>query len=168
MSEAVRSIVAGLNLAPHPEGGFFREFHRSRRSVLLPAEPGSPGGERSAGTGIYYLLGAEDFSAFHRIGGSDEVWHFYAGDPLELHLLREDGRHEVRILHGNLDLGEPAAVVEAGSWQAARPRKDGRFSLVGCTVCPGFDYADHEMAEREDLARRFPRHAALIRELTRP
>ncbi len=168
MSDTVRSLVAGLDLAPHPEGGFFREFHRSKRNVLLPAESGGAGVERSAGTGIYYLLGAGDFSAFHRIGGSDEIWHFYAGDPLELHLLRTDGRHEVRVLHGSLRLGEPAAVVEAGTWQAARPRKGGRYALVGCTVSPGFEYADHEMAEREDLARRFPRHAALIREFTRP
>jgi predicted cupin superfamily sugar epimerase len=167
MEEIIRSIVERLKLVPHPEGGFFREIHRSDRTVFLPGEPGEAATGRSAGTGIYYLLAAGDFSAFHRIVRSDGLWHFYAGDPLELHLLLQNGRHETRILHGNLELGEPVAVVNAGTWQAARPQRGSRYALVGCTVSPGFEYADHEMADGEALAGRFPQHAALIRELTR-
>jgi len=163
----VRALVDRLGLAPHPEGGYFREFHRSGRLVVPSnASPGT-GSARSAGTAIYYLLAAGDFSAFHRIRGSDEVWHFYAGDPLELHLLDAGRGHALRVLHGSLDAAEPAAVVPAGTWQAARPRAGGRYSLLGCTVCPGFEYTDHEMAERGALCRRFPRYRALVEELTR-
>jgi uncharacterized protein len=128
-------VVELLGLQPHPEGGFYRETFRA------PA----PDGARAASTAIYYLLRAGDVSAWHRVVDADEVWHHYAGAPLEL-ILSPDGRERTSLrLGADLTAGErPQAVVPAGVWQAARPR--GGWVLVGCTVAPGFEFASFEMA----------------------
>lgn len=127
-------IVALLALTPHPEGGFYRETFRAS----------APGGARGASTAIYYLLRAEDVSAWHRTD-ADEVWHHYAGAPLELSLSR-DGEERTSIrLGSDLAAGErPQGVVPAGVWQSARPL--GGWVLVGCTVAPAFEFAGFEMA----------------------
>jgi len=127
-------VVRLLGLQPHPEGGFYRETFRA------PA----PDGGRAASTAIYYLLRAGDVSAWHRVVDADEVWHHYAGAPLELTLA--DGRERASVrLGADLAAGErPQAVVPAGVWQAARPL--GGWVLVGCTVAPGFEFASFEMA----------------------
>jgi len=127
-------VVRLLDLAPHPEGGFYRETFRA------PA----PAGGRGASTAIYYLLREGDVSAWHRVD-ADEVWHHYAGAPLEL-TLSTDGRQRSTLFIGpDLAAGErPQAVVPAGVWQAARPL--GGWTLVGCTVAPAFDFAGFEMA----------------------
>lgn len=164
---SARELVERLGLEAHPEGGFFREVYRSGLEVLHPAAPGNP--DRSAGTHIYFLLRSDQVSAFHRVRWSDELWHLYAGDPLELHLIHEDGRHERRLLTADLEAGAPVTVVPAGCWQAARPAPGAAsasgWSLGGCTVAPGFDFADFELPAAEELARRHPEHAELIREL---
>jgi predicted cupin superfamily sugar epimerase len=116
---------------------------------------------------IYYLLVDEQFSAFHRVRWSDEIWHLYAGGPLELHTLDGGGHHARHLLTSDLERGEPAAVVEAGCWQAARLAGPARWAFGGCTVAPGFDFADFEMPAARALAERYPRHEALIRSLTR-
>jgi hypothetical protein len=128
-------VVEILGLQPHPEGGFYRETFRA------PA----PDGVRAASTAIYYLLRAGDVSAWHRVVDADEVWHHYAGAPLEL-TLSPDGRERTSLRLGpDLAAGErPQAVVPAGIWQAARPL--GGWVLVGCTVAPGFEFASFEMA----------------------
>jgi predicted cupin superfamily sugar epimerase len=130
-------VVRLLGLQPHPEGGFYRETFRA------PA----PDGGRAASTAIYYLLREEDVSAWHRVVDADEVWHHYAGAPLELTLW--DGRERTSLRLGSgLAAGErPQAVVPAGVWQAARPM--GGWTLVGCTVAPGFDFSGFEMAPPE-------------------
>jgi uncharacterized protein len=166
MDEAVKRIVERLGLAPHPEGGFFREIFRSGMAVAHPLAPAGEEAWRAAGTAIYFLLPAGDFSAFHRVR-SDETWHFYGGDPLELHLIHPGGAHERRLLAGDLAVAEPATTVEAGCWQAARVAAGGAWSLVGCTVAPGFDFADFEMPPAADLLELFPQHAELIRQLAR-
>lgn len=143
--------VRRLGLAPHPEGGFYREMFRSAGQVTLP-----DGRVRSASTAILYLLPSDTWSAWHRVA-SDEVWHHYEGAPLRLYRL---GRSEVR-----LDRGNPQAVVPAGVWQAAEP--DGGAVLCGCTVAPGFVFEDFEMGTREVLLRAFPDEAELIRRLLR-
>jgi predicted cupin superfamily sugar epimerase len=157
-------IIRLLDLAPHPEGGFYREtFRASALPFALPER-----GERSASTAIYFLLRRGDFSAFHRVR-SDEVWHHYAGAPLELHLLEPSG-HTLVTLGPALDRGErPQAVVPAGVLQAARPVADSEddITLVGCTVAPGFDFADFEMPPREELVARFPTQRVLVEALTR-
>ena len=127
--------VAGLlGLSPHPEGGFFRETFRS---------PAPPGG-RAASTAIYYLLREGEVSAWHRVD-ADEVWHHYAGAPLELILSDGGGSREAVLLGNDFGRGErPQAVVPAGVWQTARTL--GGWTLVGCTVAPAFDFAGFELA----------------------
>jgi uncharacterized protein len=125
-------IIATLNLQPHPEGGWFRETFRD-----------ASGGARGASTAIYYLLKAGERSHWHRIDAA-EVWHWYAGEPLELRIA-EGGRRETFVLGQDLAGGQrPQAVVPPQAWQAARSL--GAFTLVGCTVAPAFDFAQFEMA----------------------
>ena len=162
MPNDIETIATRLGLAPHPEGGFYRETFRA--PLVLGGLP--HGAPRRASTAIYFLLPAGDFSAFHRVR-SDEVWHHYGGDPVALHVIGEEGVYEARRLGPDLAAGEePQLVVPAGAWQAAEPI-GGRFALCGCTVAPGFDFADFELAARADLAARFPLHADVISRLTR-
>jgi predicted cupin superfamily sugar epimerase len=160
-NEAAR-IVERLALKPHPEGGYYREIYRSPSSVrILDRDL-----ERSAGTAVYYLLADSDFSAFNLVQGSDEVWHLYAGGPVELHVI-EGGSYTVKLLSSDLEQGAPVAVVPAGAWQAARLTPDAEWALCGCTVSPGFDFADFEIPPRDTLLTAHPEHAAIISALTR-
>ena len=148
-----------LDLAPHPEGGWYREIYRSTDEV----EHSRFDGPRSACTSIYYLLQADEFSALHRIK-SDEGWHHYAGDALEVVVIHPSGeRADLRLGPG----GTPHAVVPHGAWFGSRVAAGGGWALVGCTVSPGFDFQDFEMAERERLIRAFPQHTEVIHALTR-
>jgi len=162
MNSEAEKLIRLLDLAPHPEGGYFRETHRG---ALRVTAAGAERGERAAHTLIYFLLPAGTFSALHRVA-SDEVWHHYDGDAVDLHLI-DEGRHSVVTLGHRYDAGErPQHVVPAGVWQAAVPRGD-RFALCGCTVSPGFDFADFAMPSREALLALFPAHAAIVTRLTR-
>ena len=154
--------ITQLDLLPHPEGGWYRETYRAAEAIPAAGLPARFDGPRAFGTSIYFLLPAASFSAFHRIR-SDELWHFHAGDPLELHLLHADGRHEVKPVGP----GAFQAVAPAGCWFGARVAAGGSFTLVGCTVAPGFDFADFELARRGNLLSQFPAHADIIRALTR-
>jgi uncharacterized protein len=165
MTATATELVAALGLMPHPEGGHYRETFRA---PPLPFDlPGK--GSRAASTAIYYLLGAGDFSAFHRVR-SDEVWHHYLGAPLDLYTLRETpaGPEQRRVRLGpNVLAGEvPQAVVEAGVFQAARTAGSD-CSLCGCTVAPGFDFSDFEISPRDALLALFPSSSDLIHSLTR-
>jgi predicted cupin superfamily sugar epimerase len=157
-------IIDTLQLKPHPEGGFFSETFRAEAlPFALPTR-----GERSASTAIYFLLRAGDFSALHVVA-SDEVWHHYAGDALELHCFDAARRYRRVRLGADLLAGQrPQHVVPRGELQAARvaPGTYG-FVLCGCTVAPGFDFADFLMPPRAELVARLPEHAALVTELTR-
>jgi hypothetical protein len=158
------SIIEALQLQPHPEGGFFAEtFRAAPLPMSLPDR-----GPRSASTAIYFLLRARDFSALHVVE-SDEVWHHYCGDPLELHCFDVERRHRGVRLGSALSTGErPQHVVERGELQAARvvPGPHG-FALCGCTVAPGFDFADFRMPPRAELLALLPEYASLVTELTR-
>lgn len=167
MDEAAQKIVERFALSPHPEGGYFREVYRSSVTLAHPGVPPDQPSERRAGTLIYFLLAAPHFSAFHRVQWTDEIWHLYAGGPLELHIIDASGEHELRTLTGDLQSGEPTAVVPAGCWQAAKPASRTGWAFGGCTVAPGFEFSDFEMPSAEELIAAHPRHAALIRELTR-
>ena len=139
LAPEVEALVASLSLIPHPEGGFYRETWRAPLVIAGDALP--HGAPRAAQTAIYFLLPAGTFSAIHRVT-SDEIWHHYDGDPLELHLWSQDGAHRMELLGRELARGErPQHVVPAGVWQAAVPRGS-RYALSGCTVAPGFDFAD--------------------------
>lgn len=163
-SVSAESVIEQLQLAPHPEGGFFAETFRA---PALPFELAGRG-LRSASTAIYFLLRAGDFSALHVVQ-SDEIWHHYVGDPLELHCFDEGGRHRRVLLGARLWAGErPQHVVKANELQAARvqPGPYG-FALCGCTVAPGFDFADFRMPGRAELLARLPAHRELLQALTR-
>ncbi|SKC17083.1 cupin domain-containing protein [Dyadobacter psychrophilus] len=155
-------------LSPHPEGGYYAETYRANENVPQQALPARFSGTRSFSTGIYFLLETYNFSAFHRIK-SDEMWHFYAGEALEIFVINEERRELQMIRLGNdPEKGETfQAVVPAESWFASRPAKGSTYALVGCTVAPGFDFADFEMAEREALQTQFPEFEQIIQELTR-
>jgi len=163
MHPDAEAVVRTLSLEPHPEGGFYRETFRSMLSLQsLP----HAGGTRAASTAIYYLLPAGSFSALHRVS-SDEVWHHYDGDPIELHTIDRSGLHAVVRLGRNVLAGErPQHVVAAGVWQAAVPIGD-RYALCGCTVAPGFDFLDFEMPSRRQLLEEFPLIASIVEKLTR-
>jgi predicted cupin superfamily sugar epimerase len=155
----VDELVRRLGLVPHPEGGFYKETYRAALTVETPR------GVRSAGTAIYYLLPRGSFAAWHRVT-SDEVWHFYDGHPLELLLVGASGRVETVVLGRDVTKGEqPQVVVHAGVLQAAVPR--GEYTLVGCTVSPGFDFADWEMPSAESLVKLYPEQAELMRQLAK-
>ena len=155
--------IERLRLQPHPEGGWFREVYRSHEHIALDALPERFDGSRAFSTAIYFLLNAGEISRLHRIQ-QDEVWHFYDGDPLELHRIRTDGEH-ITTSVGITKNAQPLAVVPAGDFFGARVIGDG-FSLVGCTVAPGFDFSDFEMPSRDELYQRFPQHGELIQSLT--
>lgn len=153
-------LVRRLGLAEHPEGGWFREVHRSAAPVGTP--PGYPGA-RCALTAIHFLLPEGDFSAFHRVR-SEEAWVHLDGTPLELVILAEEPI--LRTLAPLSSGGDPIAVVPPGCLQAARPV--GGWSLAACFVAPGFDFADFEIPARADLLARHPAHRGLIERFTRP
>lgn len=161
-----RDLVDRLHLQPHPEGGFFRETYRAPLTLaangLAPHFPG----DRQASTAIYYLLASGDRSRLHRIR-SDEVWHFYRGDPLQVVELTETGEVQVTLLGGDFATGQvPQHVVPAGRWFGACPAPGSAYSLVGCTVAPGFDFADFEMADGPALLAAHPGAGDWIRRLT--
>ncbi|MGA2559140.1 MAG: cupin domain-containing protein [Terracidiphilus sp.] len=151
-----------LKLQPHPiEGGFFRRTYTSAGSVDLPR------GSRAIGTAIYYLLEPGTFSEMHVLD-SDEIFHFYIGDPVEMLQLLPDGRSAVFTLGPDLAAGQHVQlVVPAGVWQGTRLVGDGRVALLGCSVTPGFDFADYRNAGAEELIAKWPQEAKRIRELTR-
>ncbi|MEW4569582.1 cupin domain-containing protein [Tautonia sp. JC769] len=156
-----------LGLQPHPEGGYFRETYRAQDTIEAGAVGGRFAGPRSTSTSIYFLLTAESFSSLHRMK-SDEVWNFHAGSSLTVHVIDPGGAYQSHRVGLDLEAGqEPQAVVSAGAWFGASVDEPGGYALVGCTVAPGFDFADFELADREMLAREFPQHEKLIRRLTR-
>jgi len=163
MDPAAQRLIEMLGLVPHPEGGYYREVFRAKTLLDSPVH----GGQRNASTAIYFLLPAGTFSAFHAVHGSDEVWHHYDGDPLELHLLDDVGNHTLANLGRDFAKGQrPQVVVPAGVLQAAVPVGDS-FTLCGCTVAPGFDFRDFEIPARSELLGRFPAHRDLIERLSR-
>jgi hypothetical protein len=155
-------IRALLNLAPHPvEGGAFRRTYTSSATINLPR------GERAQSTAIYYMLERETFSELHLLD-SDEMFHFYLGDPVEMLHLYPDGRSAVFILGRDLMADERVQLlVPAGVWQGMKLIGDGRVALLGCTVTPGFNYSDYHNASYDELAAKWPQEAERIRALTR-
>ena len=156
-----------LQLEPHPEGGYFRQTYRSAWMIAREALPPGFGAPRAASTAIYFLLEGKNFSAFHRLR-SDEMWHFYAGSPLLIHVIEPGGEHGTIFLGTNPEVEQvPQAVVRAGCWFASHVWDWKSWALVGCTVAPGFDFLDFELAKRADLLASFPQHGGIIRKLTR-
>ena len=153
---SVEELIRKFDLKNHPEGGYFTQSYRSSEMISQHALPSRYKGDRSFSTSIYFLLPSGTVSHLHRIT-SDEIWHFYSGGPLELLQLHPDGNMEKVILGQDLEAGQKVQhVVPAGCWFGARPADDSPYSFVGCTVAPGFDFADLELADPADLCRVFP------------
>lgn len=143
-------IIEKLQLLPHPEGGYYKETYRS--ALTMEAHGGT---ERNVSTTIYYLLENDNKSHFHRIK-SDEFWFFHQGNPIEL-LVIDKGKIERIVIGNNIDKGElPQAMVPAGKWFAAHIQNETGFALTSCTVAPGFDFVDFELATKEELLRENP------------
>ena len=162
-------IIQLLGLQPHPEeGGYFAETYRSQEAISRPALPNRYRSERSFGTGIYYLLTPDTVSALHKLE-SDEVFHFYLGDPVTLLQLHPDGESEVMTLGQDIAAGQRLqVVVPRGTWQGSLLNEGGEYALLGCTVAPGFEYADYESGSRIDLLKEYPEREELILRLTAP
>ena len=156
-------VIRLLDLKPLPvEGGYFKETYKTAESVSLPRYKGA----RAMGTAIYFLLTPETFSEMHRLQ-SDEVFHFYLGDPVEMLQLYPDGGGRQIVLGTDIAGGEwPQVVVPGGVWQGSRLIPGGKLALLGCTVSPGFEYEDYESGQREDLVRTWPDWRDLIDALT--
>ena len=145
-----KHLIATLELQPHPEGGYYKETYRCNQS--LTTEYGT---QRNISTAIYFLLENENKSHFHRIK-SDELWFFHQGESLEI-LLIEKQELKIILLGNNIALGEtPQAMVPANTWFASRVKNSIGHSLVSCTVAPGFDFRDFEMAKKKTLLTEFP------------
>lgn len=167
MSKDAAYWIERLHLDPHPEGGYFRQTYKAGLQLPKAALPAGFTGARSASTAIYFVLEKDNFSAFHRLR-SDELWHFYSGAPLSVHLIDPEGKYSTIVLGSDPDAGQVLqAVVRAGSWFASHVADWKSFAVVGCTVAPGFDFDDFEMAKRAELQRKYPQYKTLIARLTR-
>lgn len=163
---SVERLIEAYGLVPHPEGGFFRETYRSGDVIGASALPSRYSGSRAASTAIYYLLPEGTMSRLHRVA-SDEVWHFYLGGALRLVEILSDGNVRETRLGTDIARGDEVQyVVRAGTWFGAYPEEGSGYSLVGCTVAPGFDFADFELGKRDALLSRYPQAHSAIRRLT--
>lgn len=164
--EKAQFYIDQLQMLQHPEGGWYKETYRAK-GVIPQAVLQGFDGDRNYSTGIYFLLTKENFSAFHRIK-SDEMWHFYDGDGLTVHEIQANGFYINHQLGLDLEgVEEPQLVVKGKSWFASEVKEEGSWCLVGCTVAPGFDFRDFELADRAPLVEKFPAHKELILRLTR-
>jgi len=162
----VQQFISKYQLRAHPEGGYYTETYRSAELIPAGSLPNRFKGTRNFSTAIFFLLEGNQFSAFHRIQ-SDEVWHFYSGIGLHIYILFPDGSGDILKLGDDLQSGySHQHVVPAGCWFASKPVLDNGFSFVGCTVAPGFDFADFEMAKKEKLLSEYPRYKEWINMLT--
>ena len=155
-----KRLIQTLQLQPHPEGGFYRETYRTEEKIST-----NNGKVRNIGTAIYFLLEDEDKSHFHRIQ-SDELWFFHQGEPMEIMMI-QDGKLHTTLLGNNIEQGEvPQLIIPANIWFAARVKDSKGYALVSCTVSPGFDFADFELANKKDLISEFPEYKSVIDEFT--
>lgn len=158
-------LIKTFSLLPHPEGGYYKETYRSAE-VIETISKQFPH-QRNYSTAIYFLIEKDNFSALHRIK-SDEVWHFYEGDALEV--IEIDLKGNLICIQVGRDVSKGQTfqyTVKAGHWFGSRVLKGGEFSFVGCTVSPGFDFKDFEMGKCDELCKLFPQHSTLIKEMTR-
>ena len=164
MTDASRWIEA-LHLRKHPEGGWFREVYRADETVAQRSLPSRYTGDRSFSTAIYFLLEGPDVSAFHRIR-QDEVWHFYDGTGLTLHIIDSAGHYSTVPLGRDVDAGEQLVVVVSAGWLFGATVDADGYALAGCTVAPGFEFEDFEMPTRDALLGEYPRYRDIIERLT--
>lgn len=163
MKQSARKLISELGLLAHPEGGYFKEVYRSNEKLKKEILPKRYSGNRCFATSIYFLLAGEDKSHFHKIK-SDEIWHFYYGSTIIIHELTRKGKYQKTLIGSNILKGEkPQYVIEKGNWFAAEVKNKNSFSLIGCTVAPGFDFEDFELAKPQQLIKKFPKQKLLIK-----
>jgi hypothetical protein len=156
-----------LGLEKHPEGGWFSEVYRSEETTKAEQLPKRFAGERHHSTSIYFLLTSDTFSAFHRIK-SDELWHFYDGSAVTIHMIDGNGEYSSVTLGRDIDKGEVLQyAIPHGVWFGAEVNDEGSYSLVGCTVAPGFHFDDFELAKQDELLGKYPEHKRIVKKLTR-
>ncbi len=159
--------IEKLGLQKHPEGGLFKEVYRSSEVIKKEHLPERFHGERHHSTSIYFLLTSDTFSAFHRIK-SDELWHFYVGSAVTVYMIDDDGNYSEVTVGSNPENDEVFQyAVPAGVWFGAKVNDPDSFTLIGCTVAPGFHFDDFELAKRAELIRDYPQHKDIIEKLTR-
>ncbi|MFK7971990.1 MAG: cupin domain-containing protein [Bacteroidia bacterium] len=158
--------IEKLQLEAHPEGGYFRESYRSPELIQADGLPDRYASARHVSTAIYFLLTSDNHSHFHKVA-SDEGWHFYDGSPVRLHIISPEGEYTSVLVGCDFEKNIlPQYVVPAEHWFAAEVTVPDSFSLVGCTVAPGFDFADFELAEQQSLISTFPHLEAIIQRFT--
>ncbi len=162
-----KDIIEKLALKPHPkEGGFYCETYRSTEKIPRDALLGKYSIDKAFSTAIYFLITPDTYSALHRLP-TDEIFHFYLGDPVVMLRLYPDGSSELITVGAGIEKGErPQVVVPAGTWQGAFLKPGGRFALMGTTVAPGFDFPDYETGNRSLLIKQYPTRKDLIIKLT--
>ncbi len=167
MKLTVDRVIKLLGLIPLDfEGGYYRETYRSNEEIPQKILPERYNSCKSFGTAIYYLLSSELRSVMHRVP-TDEIFHFYLGDPVEMLLLYEDRTAEIKYLGTDIENGHYPQVIEPkNTWQGSRMKKGGEFALMGTTLAPGFDFPDLEIGDCESLTKIYPAHGKMIRELT--
>jgi uncharacterized protein len=168
MKLTAQHIINWLKLRPHPgEGGFYSETYRSGESISSGCLPSRYTSERSMGTAIYYLLTPETFSAMHRLR-TDEIFHFYLGDPVTMLQLAADGSSKVLTMGTDIRNDQQLqVVVSRDTWQGSFLNPGGNFALLGCTMAPGFEFEDYEHGSRDALLRVYPDREELILRLTK-
>lgn len=161
-----QQIIDHFNLLPHPEGGFYKEYYRSEDLLLASQLPERYSSERAFSTAIYYLLDRGARSKLHRLK-TDEIWHFYSGDPLIIFEIQSNGRMVEHLLGQNILEGQSyQTVISAGSWFGAILAPESNYSLVSCTMAPGFDFVELEFADGAQLIQEFPEAKHWIEKLT--
>ncbi len=161
----IDQLIKHYKLQPHPEGGWYCQTYKSNEQIAVNALPIRFGASRAFSTAIYFLLERGNFSAFHRIK-SDECWHFYAGDPLHIYIIQQNGELKTISLGSDPEKEQTFQyVVTANCWFASRPAPGSEYCFVGCTVSPGFEFEDFELADAAALSNEYPQHAIIIKEL---
>lgn len=165
MNKNASYFIKKFGLNQHVEGGSFIETYRSTGQIFKEQLPLTFKGDCNMSTAIYFLLEHGQYSAFHKIA-SDEMWHFYEGQTLCIYELDQTGKMTCHKLGRDLENGETfQCVIKAGNWFGSRCEVPGGFSLVGCTVAPGFDFNDFELANKTELINQFPQHSSLLNQM---
>jgi predicted cupin superfamily sugar epimerase len=163
----IKQLINQYDLQPHPEGGWYKQTYKSTEQIATDSLPERFKGDRAFSTAIYFLLEQGNFSAFHRIK-SDECWHFYAGDPLFIYIIEENGELKIISLGNDFEKGQSFQyVVPANCWFASQPAPKSEYCFVGCTVSPGFEFEDFELANATELSAIYPKHKKIIEQLCR-